>query len=187
MWAQTGQDVYSWEYRAKSWNMEPGSLAWGSSFPHPSHNSVRLNSKPHPALACPVAVPAGGGFPDPAEDSGGHEPVPSQPLVLLPLPGPHHCHGSFGLAHGFLLRDWLDRNPHPCLHPYNFPGDKERSSSHFISISSLLSSDSQCLPNYLIFLHPRPRQGGCNMILDTSLSSRNLPGTTSSTSLSLGI
>lgn len=168
--------------------MEPGSLAWSSSFLHPSHNSVRLTSKPHPALACPVAVPAGGGFPDPAEDGGGHEPVPSQPLVLLPLPGAHPCHGTFGLAHGFLLRDQLDHNPHPGLHPYNFTGDKDvphPPNMLSISISFLLSSDSQQLPNYLISPHPRPRQGGCNMILDTSLSSRSLPGTTLSTSLSL--
>lgn len=87
----------------------------------PSSDTFRLTSC---VLCIYFAVPAGGGFPNPEEDSGGHELVQSKSLVLLSLPGPYYCDGSFGLANAFVLRNRLDHNSHPRLHPYNLPGEK---------------------------------------------------------------
>lgn len=78
------------------------------------------------------AVPAGGGFPNPEEDGGGHELVQSKSFVLLSLPGPYNCDGSFGLADAFVLRYRLDHNSHPRLHPYNFPGESGRLGAYWL-------------------------------------------------------
>lgn len=88
----------------------------------PSSATFRLTGR---VLGVCFAVPAGGGFPDPEEDSGRHELVQSRSCVLLSLLGPYNCNGSFGLVNGFILRYRLDHNSHPRLHPYNFPGERQ--------------------------------------------------------------
>lgn len=103
---------------------QPRSLAWSLPW---THSDLLIHCML--CLTCPFAAPAGGGFSDPEEDSGGHEFIQSKPFVLLSLLGSYHCTGSFGLANGFILRHRVDHNSPPCVHPCNFPGKKQQAQS----------------------------------------------------------